>query len=92
MTIRWGASLAFTLALALADGSSVRAGHCGAAKYSGECDPCSDAQVSFTSCQNGCKPSYKLVYDTVTEKRFHVCHQTVCDTVMKPVSRTSSSR
>ena len=50
--------------------------------------PCCDAQCCFSDCQQQCKTCYKLVYDTVLEKRWHTCYQTVNETVMKPVCKT----
>lgn len=49
---------------------------------------CGDPQVNFSECQTHTRASYRLVYDSVIEKRFHVCYETVSDTVMKPVCRT----
>src|SRR5262249_6726209 len=87
MRFRFGAPLA-AAALALLGAPAARAGHCGAANYDSCSQPCCDAQTSFASCNNQSKASYKVVYDTVMEKRFHVCHQTVTETVMKPVCKT----
>ena len=55
--------------------------------FPGGGNPC-DAQCCFSDCQQQCKTSYQLVYDTVLEKRWHTCYQTVHETVMKPVCKT----
>ena len=44
--------------------------------------------VLLRACQQQCKTCYKLVYDTVLEKRWHTCYQTVQETVMKQVCKT----
>ena len=57
----------------------------------GACDCASakgDPQVNFSACENQTQPSFKLVYDTVKEKRFQICYESVRETVMKPVTRT----
>src|SRR5438132_10688732 len=64
------------------------AANCGAGKYDSCAEPCCDAQCGFTACQQQCRTCYKLVYDTVLEKRWHTCYQTVQETVMKPVTKT----
>src|SRR5205807_2051819 len=67
---------------------SAAASHCGADGYGCCPEPCCDAQSCFPTCQQECKPSYKLVWDTVMEKRWHTCYHTVHETVMKPVCKT----
>ncbi len=44
--------------------------------------------VLLPRCTCQMKTSYKLVYDTVLEKRWTTCYQTVQETVMKQVCRT----
>ena len=88
MKMRLGAPLLLAMAGLFGLGSSAQASHCGCTQYAGWSNPCCDAQCCFTASQAQTKASYRLVYDTVTEKRFHVCHQTVCETVMRPVCKT----
>jgi len=64
------------------------ASHCGAESYGCSPQPSCDAQCCFPACQQQCKTCYKLVYDTVLEKRWHTCYQTVQETVMKNVCKT----
>src|SRR4051794_2392305 len=65
------------------------AAHCGAGGYDC-CDQCGcDGQTSFSAIHRLLgRPGYKLVYDTVLEKRWHTCYQTVQETVNKQVCRT----
>src|SRR5688572_24951977 len=88
MRMRLGALLLMASASLLAQVQSASASHCGAAKYGSCSSPCSDAQTCFTSCQQQCKPTYKIVYDNVIEKRWHTTYKTVHETVMKPVKKT----
>ena len=83
MFTRIGAPLAIAVLALLGSGKAFALG--GVAKY-GTCNSCGDSQTSFSDAANGSKPGYRLVYDTVQEKRFHVVHQTVNETVMKPVT------
>jgi hypothetical protein len=72
----------------LSSATLARADHCGAASYSCTSQPVSECQTSFT-CQQGCaRTCYKLVYDTVMEKRWQTCYRTVCETVPKMVCKT----
>ena len=87
MRIRLGTPLAVAV-LALLGAGSAQAGLGGVSNYGCCSQPSCDSQVSFSSCNDASRPSYTLVYDTVNEKRFHVVHQTVIETVMKPVTRT----
>jgi len=57
---------------------SAQAAHCGNTGFGVLKRPACDAQCCFNACQQQTRTCYKLVWDTVTEKRFHVCHQTVC--------------
>src|SRR5271170_7807868 len=87
MRIRLGApSLFVVVCLFGAVQQASASSNCGACKYS-DCNEC-DAQSSYSACQSQCRTSYKLVYDTVLEKRWHTCYQTVQETVMKPVTKT----
>src|SRR6516162_9702916 len=88
MRTRLGAPLVAALVGLLGLAQYAAAGHCGADKYSCCPEPCCDAQCCFSSCQQQCKTCYKLVYDTVLEKRWKTCYQTVQETVMKPVCKT----
>src|ERR1700682_509083 len=88
MRMRLEAPLLIALAALIGSVQPASAAHCGAAKYTSCCEPTSDAQCCFTSCQQQCKTCYKLVYDTVLEKRWHTCYQNVQETVMKPVTKT----
>ena len=77
MRIRLGAYLAVS-ALALFGAATATAG-LGGLGAAGDCpSACGDPQVNFSACNNATKASCKMVYDTVMEKRFHVCYQTVC--------------
>ena len=58
------------------------AGGCNCAPATGEC------QTNVAACDNQLKPTYKVVYDSVQEKRTKVCYETVKETVMKPVAKT----
>ena len=88
MRMRLGAPLLAALVGLLGAVQPAAAGDCGAAKYASCPEPCCDAQCCFSSCQQQCRTCYKLVYDTVLEKRWHTCYQTVQETVMKPVCKT----
>ena len=67
---------------------AAQASNCGCTGYSCGSDPCCDAQCSFSNCSSGSHVAYKLVYDTVMEKRFHTCYKTVTETTTKQVCRT----
>src|SRR5262245_3578649 len=88
MRMRLGAPLLVALVGLAIQVQSAAASHCGAATYSSCSQPCCDAQCCFPTCQAQCKTCYKLVYDTVLEKRWHTCYKTVSETVMKPVCKT----
>ena len=88
MRMRNAATLLLTMASVLATVGAARASHCGAASYSSCCQPASDAQCCYPSAAQQMKVCYKLVHDTVIEKRWVTCYQTVNETVMKQVSRT----
>ena len=86
MKIRLGASLA--VAAFVLCGAEAQAGLGGLAGLGSS--PCADGdtQANFSACNTHVRATYKLVYDTVLEKRFHVCYQTVQETVMTPVTKT----
>src|ERR1700730_6712598 len=88
MRMRLGAPMLLALAGLLGAVQGAFAAHCGAAKYTSSSEPNCDAQCDFTACQQQFKTSYKLVYDSVLEKRWHTTYQTVQETVMKPVCKT----
>ena len=88
MRMRLGVPLLAALVGLLGAVRPAAAGHCGADRYNCCAEPCCDAQCCFTSCQQECRTCYKLVYDTVLEKRWHTCYQTVNETVCKPVCKT----
>src|SRR3954471_22070015 len=89
MRMRLGAPLLVALVGLLGAVQQAAASHCcGAATYSACPESCCDAQCCFTPCQQQCRTCYKLVYDTVLEKRWHTCYQTVQETVMKQVCKT----
>src|SRR5262249_56544925 len=83
-----GASLMVALAGLFGAATTAAASHCGAANYNCCPQPQCDAQCCFSSCQQECRTCYKLVYDTVLEKRWQTCYRTVQETVMKPVCKT----
>src|SRR5947209_8004669 len=88
MRMRMGVPMLVALVGLLGTVQAARASHCGAGKYDCCSQPCCEAQSCFSSCQTQCQPCYKLVYDTVLEKRWHTCYQNVTETVMKPVCKT----
>src|SRR5881227_1242771 len=88
MRMRLGVPLLAAVAGLLGAVQPAAASHCGAATYASCSQPCCEAQTGFTSCQSQCHTCYKLVYDTVLEKRWHTCYQTVQETVMKQVCKT----
>src|SRR5438128_151020 len=59
------------------------ANDCGAANAAGAANAC-DA-CSYPAYKMRTRTKYQLVYDTVVEKRWHTCYQTVEETQMKPV-------
>ena len=66
MRMRLGVPLLAAVAGLLGAVQSADAGHCGAAS----CTPsCCNNQCCFTSCFQRCRPSYKLCYDKVLERR-----------------------
>src|SRR5262245_1755068 len=87
MRMRLGAPLVLAAAGLFWAAAPAQAAHCGCTLFQPK-STCCDAQSCFNSAQQGTRTSYKLVWDPVTEKRFHVCHQTVGETVMKPVGKT----
>ena len=88
MRMRLAAPLLAALVALLGAVQQAAASHCGATEYTCCTEPSSDAQSCFTPCQQQCRTCYKLVYDTVLEKRWHTCYKTVNETVMKPVCKT----
>ena len=77
MRMRLGAPLLVALVGLFGAAGSAAASHCGAATYSCCEQPCCDAQCCFSSCQQQCRTCYKLVYDTVLEKRWQTCYKQV---------------
>jgi hypothetical protein len=76
------------LAALVAATATAQAGDCGAAKYASAAGPVHGDHNCFTNYKACNRTCYKLVYDTVVEKRWHTCYQTVEETVMKPVCKT----
>jgi len=74
MRTRIGAPLVIVVASLWANVATAQ--HCGAVRYSC-CTPCCDAQCCFGAAQQNSRVCYKLVYDTVQEKRWHTCYKTV---------------
>src|SRR5438105_7615819 len=74
--------------VALIAAHQATAAHCGAPGYGSCSQPVGEAQCSYSACQAESATSYRLVYDTVVEKRWHTTYRTVHETVMKPVTRT----
>src|SRR5438552_532910 len=87
MRMQWGMPLGVAVVGLLWAASTVHAAHCGCTSFPACGNPC-DAQCCFNAAQQQTRTTYRLVWDCVLEKRFHVCHQTVCETIMKPVCRT----
>src|SRR4029077_10936495 len=86
---RFASPLLVALVSLLALGTSrASASHCGACGFSIFQKPSCDAQCCFSSNQEQNKVVYKLVYDTVTEKRWHTTYKTVQETVNKQVTKT----
>ena len=77
MRMRLGVPLLAALVGLVGAVQNAKASYCGAAKYDCCSQPCCDAQCCFTTCQQQTKTCYKMVYDTVLEKRWHTCYQTV---------------
>ena len=88
MKMRKGAPLLIALVALLGAAQAASASHCGAVGYDSCSEGCSDAQSCFPACQQQSRVCYKLVYDTVMEKRWHTCYKTVCETVNKQVCKT----
>ena len=89
MRIRLGALVAAALALVGAAEARAGLGGLGGGCCVGSPAPaCGDAQCNVAACQNQLRPVYKVVYDSVKEKRTKVCYETVKETVMKPVCKT----
>ncbi len=88
MRMRKGAPLLFALAALLGLAQAASASTCGAARFSIFRKANCDAQSCYSSCQQQNRVCYKLVYDTVEEKRWHTTYQTVRETVNKAVTRT----
>ena len=95
MKMRKGAPLLFALATLLSMVPVASASHCGAVSYAC-CDGCGDAQGCFSACQQQNRVCYKLVYDTVMEKRWHTCYKTVVirspSKSPKPATATNAKR
>src|SRR5262245_40747599 len=87
MWMRMGVTLGVVIGL-FAAAQSARASHCGAASYGCCPQPACDAQCCYPTASSQLRTTYKLVYDTVMEKRWVTCYQTVQETVMKNVTRT----
>src|SRR5438128_1212839 len=88
MRMRMGAPLLVALVSLCTAAGTASASNCGASGFSIFRKPSCDAQCCFSSNQEQCKVVYKLVYDTVTEKRWHTTYKTVCETVNKQVTKT----
>src|SRR5262249_41827312 len=88
MRMRLGAPLVVALVALFGAVQSAHANNCGAATYSCCPQPSCDAQCCFSSAQNQCRTAYKLVYDTVLEKRWQTCYKQVNETVMQQVQKT----
>src|SRR5262245_45831546 len=88
MRMRLGAPLVVALVALFGATQSASAQHCGAATYGCCPQPSCDAQCCFSSAQNPNRTCYKLVYDTVLEKRWQTCYKTVNETVMQQVQKT----
>jgi hypothetical protein len=81
------AALAVT-ALVLVGAAQARAGLGGLAGGCNCAPATGEVQTSVAACDTQLRPSYKVVYDSVQEKRTKVCYETVKETVMKPVTKT----
>src|ERR1051325_454889 len=88
MRMRKGAPLLFALLVLLSAAQAASASFCGAGRFSIFKNANCDAQCCYSSCQQQNRVCYKLVFDTVEQKRFHTTYQTVCETVNKQVTRT----
>jgi hypothetical protein len=86
--MRKGAPLLFALAALLGAAQAASASHCGFFRFSSCRDACCDAQNGFSSSQQQNRVCYKLVYDTVEQKRWHTCYKTVTEMCPKQVTRT----
>src|SRR5437763_1326919 len=74
--------------VAIVAATQARAAYCGAASYGCCNQPVAEAQCSYPACQAQSATSYRLVYDTVVEKRWHTTYKTVHETVLKSVTKT----
>ena len=88
MRLRMAAPVVVALVSLLMIAGSASAQHCGACGFSIFKKPACDAQSCFSPCQEQNKVVYKLVYDTVQEKRWHTTYKTVQETVNSCPVRT----
>src|SRR5882724_4971074 len=88
MKMRKGAPLLIALAALFGAAQVASAQTCGAGRFSSCGNADCDAQCCFSTCQQQNRVCYKLVYDTVMEKRWHTSYKTVCETVNKEVTKT----
>src|SRR5579872_5062913 len=88
MRTRLAVPLLVALAGLYSSAGTAVAANCGAGTYGCCPQPTCDAQCCFPAISNLLRPRYQLVYDTVMEKRWHTCYQTVQETVQKQVCRT----
>src|ERR1700755_1019083 len=86
MRIRKGAPWLIAL-LATVAASQTASAHLPGAKRFACGDNCGDASSSFAN-QAQTRVAYKLVYDTVMEKRWHTVYKTVSETVNTQVTKT----
>src|SRR3954470_24976294 len=68
---------------------SASAAYYGAATYGCSESPCCDAQTNFAASAANLRASFKLVAFNDGDCRFQTSYQTVQETCMKPVTRTS---
>src|SRR5262249_280787 len=70
MRMRMGATLLVAVAGLIGSASNASASTCGAASYGCCPEPCCDAQCCHSTASAQMRTCYKLVYDTVLEKRW----------------------
>src|SRR4051812_40461091 len=88
MRTRLATPLLVALAGLIGSAGTAAAANCGAGSYGCCPQPTCDAQCCFPAATCSLKPRYQLVHDTVMEKRWHTCYQTVQETVNKQVTKT----
>src|SRR6185436_12517931 len=88
MRMRLAPLVAAVVGLVWAAGSA-SASHFGASTYGCCQSPCGDSQTNFASNCANLRTRFGLVWDNAIGNRFQTQYETVQETVMKPVTRTT---